>query len=222
MPQISKSTLEFLSKLKKNNDREWFNKNRSAYEAAKKEFEVFMQAAIDSIAGFEPILKGLEASSVIFRINRDIRFSNDKSPYKAHMGGFIVRGGRKNGDKYAGYYIHIEPGASMIAGGAYVPPAPWLNAIREKIDLEPDRFTRILQQKDFRKYFGELQGEKLKKVPRGYNSDHPYAELLKHKSYLVINSVSDKDVTSGGFFEHVISTARAMKPLNDFLNDYEV
>ena len=220
MEHISQSTFDFLKKLKKNNNREWFNANRPQYEAAKAEFEKFIQAVIDSITRFEPILKGLEASSCIFRINRDIRFSNDKSPYKAHMGAFIVKGGRKNGDKFAGYYVHIEPGASMIAGGAYVPPAPWLNAIREKIDQEPEKFIKILKQKDFVLVFGELQGEKLKRTPKGYAQDHPHAELLKHKSYLVVNSPTDKEVMDPGYLNHVISVAKAMKPLNDFLNDY--
>jgi uncharacterized protein (TIGR02453 family) len=89
-------------------------------------------------AVFDPIIKGLEAKSCIFRINRDIRFTNDKSPYKSNFGAFIVRGGKKNGDKFAGYYFHIEPEKSIIAGGAYMPPAPWLSAIREKIDEKPD------------------------------------------------------------------------------------
>jgi uncharacterized protein (TIGR02453 family) len=220
MKQISPSTLDFLKKLKKNNNREWFAANRPAYEAAKAEFESFVQALIDEITKFDPIIKGLEASSCIFRINRDIRFSNDKSPYKAHMGAFIVRGGKKNGDKFAGYYVHVEPGASMIAGGAYVPPAPWLNSIREKVDSEPEKLLKILKNKDFVSYFNELQGEKLKKTPRGYLPDHPQAELLKHKSFLVVNSPTDKEVTGPGYFSHVLGVAKAMKPLNDWLNDY--
>jgi uncharacterized protein (TIGR02453 family) len=221
MKQIDQSTLDFLARLRKNNDREWFNKNRDQYEDAKKNFESFIQDVIVKISGFDPILKGLEASSCIYRINRDIRFSNDKSPYKAHMGAFIVRGGRKNGDRFAGYYVHIEPGASMIAGGAYVPPAPWLSAIREKIDQEPEKIIRILKNKEFVECFGELQGESLKKVPRGYPADHPHSELLKHKSFLVVNSPTDKEVAGTGFFDHVIKVARTMKPLNDFLNDYD-
>jgi uncharacterized protein (TIGR02453 family) len=129
MEQIYRSTLEFLSDLKKHNDRDWFQKNRSRYLEAKSNFESFIQAVIDKIAAFDPILKGLEASSCTYRVNRDIRFSNDKTLYKTHMGAFIVRGGKQNGDRYAGHYIHVEPGNnSMIAGGAYMPPAPWLNS----------------------------------------------------------------------------------------------
>ena len=221
MKEISQSTLDFLRKLKRNNNREWFNSNRKLYEEAKSDFEQFVDSVIKEIIQFDPILKGLEANSCIYRINRDIRFSSDKSPYKSHMGAFITRGGRKNGDRYAGYYIHIEPGACMIAGGAYMPPAPWLNAIREKIDREPATIEGIISGKDFKNYLGQLQGESLKKTPRGYPSDHPMADLLKHKSFLVVNSPSDKEVTDKAFLSHVIKVVRAMKPLNDFLNEYD-
>jgi len=194
--------------------------NRSLYLEAKDNFELFVQELIDKIIDFEPIMKGLEAKSCTYRFNRDIRFSNDKSPYKNHFGAFIVKGGKKNGDKYAGYYIHIEPGKSIIAGGAYMPPSPWLTAIREKISDEPVRFRQIIASADFVKYFKQIDGDKLKKAPKGYPSDHPEIELLKFKSYLVVNEITDKSVTSCTFNDHVINAARAMKPFNDFLNEY--
>lgn len=220
MATISKSTLTFLANLKKNNDRDWFNQNRKDYELAKKEFEIFVQAAIDQIAVFEPIMKGLEASSCIFRINRDVRFSNDKSPYKAHFGAFIVKGGRKNGDKYGGYYIHIEPGNNLLAGGAHMPPSPWLAALREKIDEDPKKLLKIINDKEFITYFGKLEGEKLKSAPRGYPADHPYLDLLKYKSYFVMAEVADKDVISHNYLNYVIKVSKAMKPLNDFVSEY--
>jgi uncharacterized protein (TIGR02453 family) len=220
MESIKKSTFDFLLKLKSNNNRDWFNQNRKLYEDAKENFAALVQAVIDEITEFEPIIKGLEASSCIFRINRDIRFSNDKSPYKTNFGAFIVRGGRKNGDKFAGYYIHIEPGESIVAGGAYVPPSPWLSAIREKIDDEPERFLKIINNKNFIKSFGALSGEKLKSAPKGYPADHPHIELLKYKSYLVVAEIPDKEVLGNGYFAKIIDLARAIKPLNDFLNDY--
>ena len=217
MPQISKSTLTFLSDLMLNNDREWFNANRKRYEAARSNFEVFVQAVIDEITKFDPIFRGLEAKSCIFRINRDTRFSRDKSVYKTNFGAFMVRGGKKNGDRFPGYYLHIEPGESFVAGGSYIPPSPWLSAIRQKIDLQGDELLRIINAREYRKYFNGLDGEKLKVPPRGYSKDHPHIELLKMKSYLADLSFSDKDVISDGFFEVVISVFRAMKPLNDFL-----
>jgi len=220
METISKKTLDYLKAIAKNNNREWYLENKSRYNEARENFESFGQQLINEITVFEPVMKGLEVKSCVYRFNRDIRFSNDKSPYKTHFGAFIVRGGKKNGDKLGGYYFHIEPGKSIIAGGAYMPPAPWLSSIREKIDEEPEVLLRILKNKEFIKYFGELTGEKLKKAPKGYPSDHPHAELLKYKSYLVVNEVTDKSVLSDGFFNYVVSVFKAMKPLNDFLNDY--
>lgn len=220
METIKKSTLEFLKNLKKHNDRDWFLKNKPLYLDAKNNYETFVQQIITGIIDFEPIMKGLEVKSCVYRINRDIRFSNDKSPYKAHMGAFIVRGGKKNGDKLAGYYFHVEPGKSIIAGGAYMPPSPWLSAIREKINDEPEKIVKIINSKEFIKYFGNIDGEKLKKAPKGYPSDHPYIDLLKFKSYLVVNEISDKMVLSEKYYDHVIDVFKAMKPLNDYLNDY--
>jgi uncharacterized protein (TIGR02453 family) len=218
METIKKSTLDFLAAINVNNNRDWFIANRSMYLEAKDNFESFVQKIINEIILFEPIMKGLEAKSCVFRINRDIRFSNDKSPYKSHFGAFIVQGGKKNGDKFAGYYFHIEPGKSIMAGGAYTPPAPWLSAIREKISDSPDEFIKITKARDFIKYFGSVDGEKLKTAPKGYPKDHPHIELLKLKSYLVVNEVTDKLVLSTDFQNHVINVFKTMKPLNDYLN----
>ena len=220
MYKIEKTTLQFLSDLKSHNDREWFAQNRNRYLEAKANYESFIQALINEISSFDPILRGLEVKSCTFRINRDIRFSNDKSIYKTNMGAFIVRGGKKNGDKFAGYYFHVEPGNSMIAGGAYMPSTPWLSAIRENIDEQGAQFRKIISSKEFVKYFGSIEGETLKTVPKGYSKDHPYIDLLKMKSYLATNMISDKDVTGSLCFEHVVNACRAMKPLNDFLSNY--
>lgn len=220
MIQIYNSTLQFLTDLKHNNEREWFLNNRKRYDEAKLNFEIFTQALINGISDFDPAVRGLEAKNCTYRINRDIRFSNDKSVYKTHLGAFIVRGGKKNGDKYPGYYFHIEPGNSMIAGGAYMPPAPWLSAIREKIDEEGELLVKILRNKDFVKYFGKIEGEKLKTAPKGYPRDHPHIELLRLKSYLVDRQISDAEVTGNDCFNFVKEACRTMKPLNDFLSDY--
>jgi uncharacterized protein (TIGR02453 family) len=218
MNTIKKSTLDFLTAINCNNNRDWFLVNKPLYLTAKDNFESFVQEIIDKIVLFEPVMKGLEAKSCVYRINRDIRFSNDKSPYKSHFGAFIVKGGKKNGDKFAGYYFHIEPGKSIMAGGAYMPPGPWLSAIREKISDTPDEFIKIINTKDFIKYFGTVDGEKLKTAPKGYPKDHPQLEFLKLKSYLVVNEASDKMVIGSDFMNHVINVFKTMKPLNDYLN----
>lgn len=221
MEQIRQSTLNFLSDLKLHNDKEWFVNNRKRYDDARTNFESFVQALIDDIEIFDPILKDLEAKSCMYRINRDIRFSNDKTLYKTHLGAFIVRGGKNNGNRFAGYYFHVEPGGnSMIAGGAYIPPTPWLTAIREKISDEGDRLVKIIKGKEFVSLFGELDGERLKTVPKGYQRDHPYIELLKLKSFLAVRMLSDKEILSPGCLSFVTRAAKLIKPLNDFLNEY--
>jgi uncharacterized protein (TIGR02453 family) len=221
MEQIKQSTLDFLSDLKQQNDREWFAKNRKRYEEARTNYESFVQAIIDKIADFDPILKGLEVRSCTYRINRDIRFSNDKTIYKTHLGAFVVRGGKNNGDRLAGYYVHVEPGNnSMIAGGAYIPPMPWLTAIREKIDEQGELFLKIINNKEFLNFFGKIEGEKLKSAPKGYSKDHPYIEMLKLKSFLASKMISDKEILSKECFDLIVKACRVMKPLNDFLNDY--
>lgn len=221
MNVVNRSTLEFLSDLKMNNYREWFRKNRNRYDEARSDFESFVQAVIDEITTFDPILKGLEAKSCTYRINRDIRFSSDKTIYKTHFGAFIVRGGKNNGDRFAGYYLHVEPGGnSMIAGGAYMPPSQWLSAIRGKIDKEGSRLANIIHEREFVRLFGEIEGEKLKSAPKGYPKDHRYIDYLKLKSFLVSILYSDREVTAREWFGKVTEACRIMKPLNDFLNDY--
>jgi uncharacterized protein (TIGR02453 family) len=221
METIKKATLNFLSELRDNNYQEWFKVNYGSYSDAKKNFETLVQQIIYKTVEFEPILKGLEVRNSVFRINRDIRFSKDKSPYKSNFGAFIVRGGKKNGDKFAGYYLHIEPGNnSFIAGGAYMPPSSWLAAIREKIDQEPEKIKEIINHSDFIKYFRQIEGEKLKNPPKGYTSENPNIDLLKFKSYLAMNELTDKFVLSEEYPKHVLAVFKAMKPFNDFLNDY--
>jgi uncharacterized protein (TIGR02453 family) len=220
METIKKSTLDFLELIKLNNNREWFLDNKAIYLEARENFETFAGSILSKITEFEPILKGLEIKNCVYRFNRDTRFSSDKSPYKSHFGAFIVRGGKSNGDKLAGYYLHVEPGKSIVAGGAYMPPKQWLEAIREKIDDEPATLKKILKEKEFVKYFKELDGEKLKKAPKGYPADHPEIELLKFKSFLAFSDINDDLVVSDKFFDYVVNAFRAMKPLNDYLNDY--
>lgn len=221
MKSISKSTLEFLSDLKINNYRDWFQQNKARYEDARSDFESFVQALLDEIITFDPILKGLEARNCIYRIYRDIRFSADKSPYKSHMGAVIVRGGRNSTGRYAGYYVHVEPGdESIIGGGAYMPPSPWLTAIRERISEQGEELADIINDRGFAAVFGEIEGEKLKSAPKGYPKDHPLIGLLRYKSFLASRTVTDREVVSADFFSLTVKAFKIMKPFNDFLNEY--
>lgn len=214
---ISKKTFHFLKELRENNHREWFTANKPRYEEARQDFEKFITSLILQIARFDPPIGELVAKKSIFRIYRDTRFSKDKSPYKTNLGAHLVAYDQKVHDR-AGYYIHLEPGNNFLAGGAYLPPAPWLKAIRQAIDERGKEFTKILNNAAFKKYFGELEGEQLKTAPRDYPADHPYAEILKYKSFLAAHKVSDKDAMSENFLNHSVQVFKALKPFDDFLN----
>jgi len=219
MQTISPATLQFLADLKANNNREWFTTNKPRYEVAKKEFEQFVNELIAGIAQFEPSVAHFTAKDCVFRIYRDVRFSADKSPYKVHFGAHVSPASNKSEiHTRAGYYIHIEPGASMLAGGAYGPESTWLKAIRQEIAYNLEEFKGILDAKDFKKYFGEMEGEKLKKTPKDYAADHPGIELLKHKSFLATHKPADKQVTTVDFLEHCVQVFKALNPLDRFLN----
>lgn len=220
MAAISPTTLQFLAELRENNQKEWFTANKPRYETAKQEFEKFVDALIRKIAEFDPAVAHFTAKDCVFRIYRDVRFSTDKSPYKTHFGAHITPAAKKSEiHTRAGYYLHLEAnGASFLAGGAYLPEKDWLKAIRQEIVYNFEEFQGILNAPDFKKYFGEIEGEKLKKAPADYPTDHPAIEILKHKSFLASNKVSDAEVTSDGFLEHCAAAFRALSPFDRFLN----
>ena len=219
MPTIPKYLIKFLADLKENNNREWFISNKSTYESARKEFMTFVDALIVELAKADTSIAHLTAKDCVFRIYRDVRFSTDKSPYKTNIGAYISAASRKTEIRdMAGYYIHISPGDSMLAGGAYMPQGPWLQAIRQEIAYNPDEFISIIQSPEFTKYFGTMEGEKLIKAPKGYAADHPLIGLLRHKSFLAMHTLSDEKVISDEFFNHCINVFRAMLPFNSFLN----
>lgn len=213
------TVLKFLKQLSKNNHKEWFDANRKTYEAVKAEFENIVKSVIDKSSLFDKDLAGLEAKKCLFRINRDVRFSKDKSPYKLNMGASINPGGKK--DMGAGYYIHVEPGKSFLAGGCYMPPPDVLANIRQEIDYNTTDFKKILNAKDFKTYFGGLseESDKLKTAPKGYPKDHPELSLLQHKHYIVMHHLTDEQVLDKNFPTYAAKVFKAMFPLNTFIRN---
>jgi uncharacterized protein (TIGR02453 family) len=218
MTQIQTETLKFLKQLSANNNKPWFDANRSKYEAAKANFLEFTTELIERIAAFDEGVKGLEAKKTIFRINRDIRFSKDKSPYKSNMGASINHGGKKIMN--AGYYFHIEPGnKSFAAAGSYQPDAEKLAAIRQEIDYHFDEFQKILKAPAFKKHFKALDEiEKLKNAPKGYSEDNPAIDILKHKHLIVSRSFTDKEVLSDSFIKELATCFKSTGAFIQFLN----
>lgn len=217
---LQPSTLKFLKDLKKNNNKLWFDKNRKRYEDAKADFLQFIQAAIDAYSKKDKTLIGIKAKDCLFRINRDVRFSKDKSPYKSNFGASINKGGRKAMNS-AGYYFHLEPGQLFLGGGIYQPMAPELSKVRQEVDYCFNEFKKIIGSKKFKTVYTDMDKSKeflLSRVPKGYEADNPAADYLKLKSYLAITQLNDKDVTSKNLLKKTTEAFEALKPMIDFLN----
>ena len=208
--------LNFLKQLSKNNSKQWFDDHRKTYESSKAEFEFVVKLVIEKSIEFDNQLIGLEAKKCLFRINKDVRFSKDKSPYKINMGASINPGGKKS--MIPGYYMHIESGNSYLAGGCYMPMPEVLAAIRQEIDYNSAELKKIIAAKDFKKYFKELsQEDKLKTTPKGYEKTHPEIALLQLKHFIAIHPLKDEDVLSKNFPAYAAKVFKAMYSLNVFL-----
>lgn len=209
----------FLKALKKNNNREWFEKNKAKYIAAKAEFEFLVHDIIKGISKFDKkINPDTEAKDCVFRIYKDVRFSKDKTPYKTHFGAYFSPGGRKS--SVAGYYFHFEPGNIFLAGGNWQPEAPQLNAIRQEIDYNGGKLENILNSKSFKKYFDGLSDEdKLKTIPKGYDKENKHIELLKLKSFIAYCNMADKKAGAKDFDKQICEGYKALFPLIVFLRE---
>lgn len=221
---IHPKTLQFLANLKENNTKEWFNEHKGVYTEAKENFEEFVDALIKEIATFDPAIGHHTAKSTVFRIYRDVRFSKDKSPYKTNFGAHITEAKKKSDIHHkSGYYFHLEPGGNtMLAGGAYMPTGDWLKNIRQEIDYNAPKFLEVVESEAFKSYFGALQGETLKRPPKGYDETHAQIHYLKHKSFLAMHYAKDELVTMDSFLNHAKKVYQALKPLGDFLNAAQV
>ncbi len=214
---LNSSIYQYLLDLRENNNRDWFHANKEQYNRAKADFELFIELTIEQIKQIDPSVAGNEAKSCVFRIFRDVRFSNDKRPYKTNFGAFIARGGRKS--KFGGYYIHIEPEQAFLGGGCYMPETKVLNAIRKEIFHHPDEFKTIIENPEFTKHYPEVYGDKLKTAPRGYSKDFEHIQLLNYKHYAVSKFIPDEVVNSNQFPLVIQESFEILHPLNQFLND---
>lgn len=208
--------LTFLQQLQENNNKSWMNMHKAAYQQARHTLITATDSLIKGLGEFDPDIAQLTPQHCIFRINRDIRFSKDKTPYKTNMGTYLAKGGRHGG--YAGYYLHIEPARSFIGGGLYQPESAVLQRIRQEIDYNADTLYHILAAPLFKKLFGELRGEKLQRPPQGYQTDHPQIELFKFKSLTVMHHVKDSTLVRANFLNYTLEVFQAMLPLNQFFN----
>lgn len=212
MMQFTKESLQYLKDLQKNNNRDWFaeNKNRfiKAQDNAKEVYAAIFQELIkhDEIEKFK-----------LFRIYRDVRFSKDKTPYKAHFAGSYSRLGKS---LRGGYYLRIRPGESFLAGGFWEPNKEDLLRIRKEIEIDASELREILANKNFKHYFGNtLQGDELKTAPRGFDKDHPDIDLLRKKGFIAVRNFTDTEVLSKNFVEEVNQSYLALRPFFDYMSD---
>lgn len=225
-PGFTPSALRFLKQLKRHNEREWFVARKDEFQALLLEpMKLFVEEMDVRLAGFAPEIQGSPKTS-IFRIYRDVRFSSDKSPYKTHLACWFAhrRGARGVGTEThgagAGYYFHLEPGASLVAGGIWMPARPSLLRLRETVAREPAALRRVVQARPFRARFGTLNDEgTLTRVPRGFAPDHPAADLLRRVSFTASAPLTDAEVTSARLPALVERDFRRLLPLVRWAND---
>ena len=211
------TTLDFLKKLKNNNNREWFDSNKTEYLASKEIFEEFVSELIKGINKFDKkVSLDLKPKDCTFRIYKDVRFSKDKTPYKNNMSASINPGGKKS--NIPGYYFHLEPEACFLAGGVYMPMPDDLKAIRQEIDYNPLPLINVLKSASFKKEFNGLDEEdKLKNPPKGFNKDHAHSEILKNKHFIVSQKFENKVILKKEGLIKTLDSFKAMYPFLDYL-----
>jgi uncharacterized protein (TIGR02453 family) len=209
---ISPSTLSFLKELKKNNTRDWFTEYKKEYENARMEFSKLIDASAEELN-----LTDVIDSKKIFRINRDVRFSRDKSPYKNKLSGFFTRA---TGARRGGYFLSIEPGGkTVVGGGFYAPEKEDLLRIRREFEMDVSEIEKVTSDQNFTRHFGRLRGEALKSAPRDFDKEHPNIKWINMKQFYAFREFTDKEVIDTSFPKEVISTFLAIRPFFDYMSD---
>lgn len=215
---ITKEALKFLNDLIANNNTEWMHANKKRYENYKKDYHNFIGSILTEMKKLDKSLEPLEVKNCTFRINRDIRFSKDKSPYKTNMGVWMSQD--RTQKNAPGYYIHYEPGNCFVAGGVWCPEANELKKIRKEIEFFYDDLEEIVSNKNFKKEFGQLdrsENNVLKKAPKDFEANHPAIEFLKLKSFTTSVKINESVFTEADFSKKITAKLILLKPLNDFL-----
>ena len=206
----------YLASLAENNERPWFEAHRAEYQALRDDFAAFVGRAIAAVAEWDESVRWVDPKDCIFRIYRDVRFSSDKSPYKTTFSAYISDRPRRGGP--AGYYFQVDhTGALGTAAGIYLPEPAKLNRIREHIAEHPERLRKVLRSRGFRKTFGDLEGERLTRPPRGYPADAPLIEYLKLKSYVVWRERDARTAQADEALAYVADTFRTARPLVEWV-----
>lgn len=212
---IQSSSLAFLKLLRENNEREWFNAHKTAFQKEQELIESFAQQLLD-LMNIHDVIETLSGKKSLYRIYRDTRFSNDKTPYKTHWSGSFKRAGKQ---RRGGYYFHIESGNSFVAGGFFGPSPQDLKLIRENIAFDAQPLREILKDRTFIKSFEDLKGEQLKTTPKGFDAEHKDIGLLRYKQFLLIHHFSDEEVSKPDFLATCNQVFKNMRPFLDYMTE---
>jgi uncharacterized protein (TIGR02453 family) len=212
---IQQSTIDFINDLRENNNRDWFNANKHRYEQAQQHMIAFSDAVLDQMRKHDNI-ETASGKASLFRIYNDTRFAKDKPPYKTHWG---VRYSRATNLLRGGYYFHIEPGHTFVAGGFWGPEPDDLKRIREDIDMNAGEWKKLLSQPEIVKTFGKLEGESVKTAPKGYAKDHEGIEWLRMKQFVLRRNFTDAEMMSPDFAARINETFREMRPFFDYMSE---
>ncbi len=215
MTVIKRSTFDFLKRLSKNNDRDWFNRHKDEYLEAQENVREFIDALISKMNSHDQ-LETPNAKKSLYRIYNDVRFSKDKSPYNPRFAGYLKR---TKPMKRGGYYYWIRPGGTMVACGFSYPNADDLKRIRQDISSNHQQWKRLLKLKKIRNTYGEMTGEQVKTAPRGFSKDDPAIELLRYKQYWFERSFSDSEVLSKDFLDQVNNSFKDIRPFFDHMSE---
>ncbi|MEE9350504.1 MAG: DUF2461 domain-containing protein [Flavobacteriaceae bacterium] len=210
--QIPKSTLKYLTALKKNNNREWFHDNKPVFKTEQIFIKEFHQNIINNLNKHDKIDK-----YKLFRIYRDVRFSKDKTPYQPHFAASFSRTGAA---LRGGYYLRIRPGESFIAGGFWDPNKEDLLRIRKEFEMDASDIRAIISAKKFVSVFGNtLEGAELKSAPRDFDKTHPNIDLIRKKGFIAVKQLSDKDVLAPDFIVKVDDYFKTLRPFFDYMSE---
>jgi len=215
---LKKETLNFIKDVAEHNNREWFAANKQVYEDAKADVLALVATIIPELAKIDPLLSAeADPKKSLLRIYRDVRFSKNKDPYKNNFG--IWFSAKSKGGNEPGYYLHIQPGKSFIAGGYWMPEAPHLKLIRQEIDYNIGDFKEIINGKDFKKNFKLGLDNALKNAPKGYYPTDPNIEFLKLKSFEATTKIDDREFLQPNLVNKLISSFKIIQPLVAFLRN---
>ncbi len=212
MSTIPKSAFEFLKKLKKNNHKDWMQEHKKQYQSNEKVLKSFYSLIVERLNEKDEIEK-----TKVFRINRDIRFSKDKTSYNVHRSVSFSRAGAH---RRGGYYLRLEPGNSMVAGGFFGPQPADLLRVRKEFEMDDQEIREILADSKFKKAFGGFNTEyQVKTAPKGFSKEHPAIDLIKNKSFFVSHSFTDEEVFADDFLDKIIYHFELLRPFFDYMSD---